>query len=238
MIKQFSILIPVYNEVDNVLPLYAEISDALNKKAYQYEVIFIDDASSDGTLEKLLELCTHHDDVVLVRHKKNYGQSAGLVSGARAAQFPLLITLDGDGQNDPADIPNLIEQFDKSANCVVFGNRYKRNDSLLKKVSSKVGNGVRKTLLNDDCSDTGCSLKVFPKAIFLNLPHFNHLHRFLPALFKREGFTINNVNVNHRPRLRGESKYGVKNRLFVGIYDLMGVMWLKKRPCKPEVFND
>ncbi|ASQ45447.1 glycosyltransferase family 2 protein [Legionella clemsonensis] len=237
MQQDVSIVIPVYNEVDNVEELYQEIVAALPDEHFLYEIIFVDDGSTDGTTECLKSLSKSCSNLKVIHHKKNFGQSAGLVSGARAAQYSMLVTLDGDGQNDPHDIPRLFEHLHDSR-TVVFGNRKKRDDNTLKKLSSRIGNGIRQRLLNDNCPDTGCSLKLFPRDAFLALPHFNHLHRFLPALFKRAGFKIVNIPVNHRPRWHGVSKYGVMNRLFVGIHDLIGVRWLLKRPCSPEVSNN
>lgn len=231
-----SIIIPVYNEVDNVESLYQEIVEALSSQRFLYEVIFVDDGSTDGTRERLQDLAQRFDNCQPLFHKQNYGQSAGLVTGARAARYSMLLTLDGDGQNDPADIPRLVDAL-RDARTIVLGNRRKRDDNGLRKLSSRVGNGIRRRLLNDECPDTGCSLKLFPREAFLALPHFNHLHRFLPALFKRAGFKLINLPVNHRPRWHGVSKYGVMNRLFVGIHDLIGVRWLLKRPCAPEVAN-
>jgi dolichol-phosphate mannosyltransferase len=235
---QVSIIIPVYNELDNVQPLYNEIAQALPGETFDFEVIYVDDGSNDGTREKLTELSHQHEQLIVVKHAGNYGQSAGLVSGARAAKYPWLVTLDGDGQNDPADIPKLFDVIVNDEEAVVLGNRKKRDDNALRKLSSRVGNGIRRSLLHDDCPDTGCSLKLFPRSAFLQLPHFNHLHRYLPALFKRAGFRVVNVPVNHRPRLHGVSKYGVMNRLFVGIHDLIGVRWLMKRPCQAEICNE
>lgn len=230
---ELSIIVPVYNEIDNVEPLYREICQALMTN-YVFEVIFVDDGSTDGTREKLTQLARDNPSCRLIKHKGNYGQSAGIVSGARAAHYPWLVTLDGDGQNDPADIPLLIEAIDVDKPCIVLGNRKKRDDHWLKRFSSRVGNGIRRRLLDDGCPDTGCSLKLFPREAFLQLPHFKHLHRYIPALFKRAGYQSVNIGVNHRPRLHGVSKYGVMNRLFVGIHDLIGVRWLMKRPCCPE----
>ncbi|CEK11208.1 glycosyltransferase family 2 protein [Legionella hackeliae] len=234
--QDVSIIIPVYNEVDNVEGLYKEIVAALPSERFIYEVIFVDDGSTDGTAERLKTLSQSYNNLRVVYHRKNFGQSAGLVSGARAAQYSMLVTLDGDGQNDPNDIPSLFDQ-QKDSRTVVLGIRKKRDDNTLRKLSSRIGNGIRQRLLNDDCPDTGCSLKLFPRDAFLALPHFNHLHRFLPALFKRAGFKLVNFPVNHRSRWHGVSKYGVMNRLFVGIHDLIGVRWLLKRPCSPEVSN-
>lgn len=229
-----SIVIPVYNEVDNITDLYQEIVAALPAARFLYEVIFVDDGSTDGTIEHLRRLEKIHSNLHAVYHKQNYGQSAALLSGAKAARYSMLVTLDGDGQNDPADIPHLFEQLQDSR-TVVLGNRKIRDDSSLRKLTSRIGNGIRRGLLRDECPDTGCSLKLFPRDAFLALPHFNHLHRFLPALFKRAGFKLVNIPVNHRPRWHGVSKYGVMNRLFVGIHDLIGVRWLLKRPCAPEI---
>ncbi len=231
-----SIVIPVYNEVDNVENLYREIVKALPVERFHYEVIFVDDGSTDGTNECLKNLATEHVNLHALYHKRNYGQSAALLSGVKGARFSMIVTMDGDGQNDPADIPLLFEQL-QDAKTVVLGNRKKRDDNGLRKFSSRVGNGIRRALLKDECSDTGCSLKLFPREAFLALPHFNHLHRFLPALFKRAGYKLVNLPVNHRPRWHGVSKYGVMNRLFVSIHDLIGVRWLLRRPCAPEVFS-
>lgn len=233
---EISLVIPVYNEVDNVEGLYNEIAEVLSSHSYSYEVVFVDDGSSDGTQDALHKLAGRYENIKPVYHKRNFGQSAALVSGARAASYPLLITLDGDGQNDPADIPAMLAQYADNK-TVVLGNRRKRDDNLLRKLSSRIGNNVRRGLLRDECPDTGCSLKLFSKEGFLALPHFNHLHRFLPALFKRAGFRLVNIQVNHRARQHGVSKYGVMNRLFAGIYDLVGVRWLLNRPCTPETIN-
>lgn len=232
---QLSVIVPVYNEVDNVETLYQETVAALLPKGYPFEVIFVDDGSSDGTKQKLLDLEKSNQFLHVVCHKGNFGQSAALLTGAQAAQYPWLVTMDGDGQNDPADIPRLCKQS-FTPQTVIFGNRKKRDDNAVRKFSSRVGNGVRRWLLSDDCPDTGCSLKLFPRDAFLSLPHFNHMHRYLPALFKRAGYEIVNVKVNHRPRQHGVSKYGVMNRLFVGIHDLIGMRWLLKRPCTAEVY--
>ena len=231
---ELSIIIPVYNERDNVKQLFSEIQSVLSNENYRFEVIFVDDGSQDGTRDVLSDLSSQFDTLKVVYHKSNFGQSAALLSGAKKSQFDILVTMDGDGQNDPADIPRLYREL-YAPNIVVLGNRKKRDDSYLKRVSSRIGNGIRKRLLNDECPDTGCSLKMFSKDAFLSLPHFNHMHRFLPALFKRAGYKIVNIKVNHRPRLHGISKYGVLNRLFVGIHDLIGMRWLLKRPCAPEV---
>lgn len=233
---QFSIIIPVYNERENVQGLFEEIINVLDSSKFNFEIIFVNDGSTDGTREILKDLSLTHQSVLkVISHNKNYGQSAALLTGARFAQFPVLITMDGDGQNDPADILKLLENFN---NNVVLGIRKKRNDNVIKRISSLIGNSVRQKILNDECKDTGCSLKIFSKLAFLELPYFNHMHRFLPALFKRSGYNLITVEVNHRPRCHGVSKYGIMNRLFVSIYDLIGMRWLLKRSCFPEVLNE
>ncbi len=234
---QLSVIIPVYNEVDNVASLLGEVNRAL-RGHLDFEVVVVDDGSTDGTFNRLTELRRNTPELRVVRHRRNFGQSAGIISGVKNARAPIIATLDGDGQNDPADIPALFERAidvgGDGAPVLVAGNRQKRNDSWLRRFSSRVANGVRQRLLKDDCRDTGCGLKVFPRDTFLMLPHFDHLHRFLPALFKRAGANVVNAPVNHRPRTRGQSKYGVWNRLWVGIVDLFGVMWLQRRSCRPE----
>lgn len=238
MITQLSIVIPMYNEVDNVLPLIEEIRNALVNKI-NYEIIIVDDGSQDGTEKVLKSLSISIPQLRVVRHLKNYGQSAGIISGVFKAGFDWIATLDGDGQNDPSDILKLIniaeQNSETTSSILVVGNRQKRQDSLVRKMSSRIANGVRKGFLKDDCPDTGCSLKLFRRNDFIRLPHFNHMHRFLPALFRRQGGVVLNVPVNHRPRLRGQSKYGMMNRLWVGIADLIAVSWLIKRAVNPEV---
>lgn len=234
---ELSIIVPVYNEALNVAGLYDEVASALPVGQFEFELIFVDDGSTDDT-RQVIQALSHKDARVrLIKHVRNYGQSAALVSGARMAQYPWLVTMDGDGQNDPHDIPKLF-QYLHPGRVVVFGHRTKRDDHALRRLSSRIGNGIRQSILQDGCPDTGCSLKLFSREAFLRLPHFNHLHRFLPALFKRDGYELVNVPVNHRPRRFGVSKYGVMNRLFVGVYDLIGVRWLTKRPCMPEISHD
>ena len=231
--REISIVIPVYNEVDNVKPLIAEITAVLSEAQFDYEIIFIDDGSQDATLKCLID-CLHAVPCLrVIAHKKNYGQSMALISGIKAASYAMIVTLDGDGQNDPADIPAIFELL-QNERTIVLGNRVKRDDNQVRRYSSRIANWVRGKLLQDSCPDTGCSLKLFSRDAFLSLPHFNHMHRFLPALFMRSGYTLINYKVNHRPRLYGASKYGVVNRLFAGIYDLIGVAWLMKRSCNSQ----
>lgn len=231
-----SIIIPVFNEAESVVALYLEIKMIMEQTTYQYEIIFIDDGSTDGTEIRLQALTGTEQQLKIISHKKNHGQSIALVTGVKAARYDMLIVMDGDGQNDPADIPLLLASYD-TQHTVILGNRKKRNDNKLRKLSSWIANGIRQRVLKDNCGDSGCSLKLFSREAFLALPHFNHLHRFLPALFKRAGLKIINIPVNHRPRMHGISKYGLFDRLFIGIHDLIGVHWLLKRPCAPEIYD-
>jgi glycosyltransferase involved in cell wall biosynthesis len=167
----------------------------------------------------------------VISHARNIGQSRAIRTGVRATRGGIIVTLDGDGQNDPADIPNLLAVFRAGGSelGMVSGVRAKRHDSFLRRLSSRAGNGVRRWMLNDGATDVGCSLKAFRRDAFLALPYFDHIHRFLIALMLREGYEVKFVDVNHRPRLKGTSKYNLRNRLFVGVTDLMGVRWLQRR---------
>lgn len=235
--KHISVVIPFYNEQDNIEPLLREVEAALSGR--EFEIVAIDDGSRDNTLSVLRSLKEQMPTLRLVRHLGNFGQSGAIASGVRAAASDMIATLDGDGQNDPADILALlkaVEEYSQPGKTIVaVGRRRKRQDSWLRRISSRIANNTRRKLLNDDCPDTGCGLKFFPRKAFLNLPHFNHMHRFLPALFKRQGAVVINVPVSHRPRTRGRSKYGVGNRLWVGIVDIFGVRWLQRRPCSPDI---
>jgi dolichol-phosphate mannosyltransferase len=224
-----SLVIPVFNEQDNVQPLLDEIRVALAGQ-FDYEIIFVDDGSTDATAERLAALRADCPQLRVLRHAVNAGQSAALLSGLLAARAPWVVTLDGDGQNDPADIPALyaVAQADDSL-WLVTGWRQQRRDSWLKRLSSRIANSVRATLLGDATPDTGCGLKLMRRDACLQLPRFDHMHRFLPALVLRAGGAVRSVPVNHRPRRRGVSKYGLHNRLWVGIVDLLGVMWLRRR---------
>lgn len=226
-----SIVIPVFNEVDNVRPLSEEIHAQLNGRL-DFELLFVDDGSHDGTAEALAALAADSPRVRVLRHAANAGQSAALLTGARAARAEWLATLDGDGQNDPADLLRLWALRDGGA-ALYIGHRVTRHDSRLRLLSSRLANGVRARLLGDGAPDTGCGIKLLRRDTFLALPYFDHMHRFLPALVQREGDTARSVPVNHRPRLRGKSKYGVGNRLWVGLVDLLGVLWLLRRRRLP-----
>jgi dolichol-phosphate mannosyltransferase len=239
---QLSVVIPVCNEAGNVATLAREILAALDGKLI-FEVLFVDDGSSDATAEEVLKVRDGSATAIrLLRHDQCIGQSAGICTGVRAAKAPWIATLDGDGQNDPADIPRLIEalrDYDYDGHLkLVMGNRTTRRDTRLRRLSSRIANAVRSTLLNDGTPDTGCGIKLFEREVFLQLPHFNHMHRFLPALVQRAGHRVVSVPVGHRPRIRGRSKYGVNNRLWVGIVDLFGVMWLIRRRFAPHAVDE
>ncbi len=232
-----SVVIPVCNEQDNVEPLAREIHAALAGR-HAFETIFVDDGSTDGTAQAVLTArAAGMPEVRLIRHSKRSGQSAAVATGVREARAPWVATLDGDGQNDPADIPRLFDAVRQSNSPrlrLVMGNRTTRRDTWLRRLSSRVANGVRGGMLKDGTPDTGCGIKVFDRGVFMDMPRFNHMHRFMPALFQREGFEVISVPVNHRERTRGTSKYGLHNRLWVGIVDLFGVMWLIRR-ASPRV---
>jgi dolichol-phosphate mannosyltransferase len=226
-----SVVVPVCNEAENVEPLAREIDAAL--AGTPYEMIFIDDGSTDDTARILQGLKSALPELRVLRHSFRSGQSAAVASGVRAARAPWIATLDGDGQNDPADIPKLLAEqakFENRGVLLFMGNRKaSRKDSAFRKLQSSIANGVRSSLLGDGTPDTGCGIKLFSREMFLDLPRFDHMHRFLPALFQRHGSRVVSVPVSHRPRTRGASKYGMLNRLWVGIVDIAGVMWLRRR---------
>ncbi|UFN51453.1 glycosyltransferase family 2 protein [Roseomonas sp. OT10] len=222
------------NEGPNVAPLVAEIAAALAD--VPHEIVCVDDGSTDDTSARLRAAAAAGFAVRGLRHAVSCGQSAGVVTGVRAARAPWIATLDGDGQNDPADIPRLWQRAQAEGDrTLVAGWRTTRKDTAVKRVSSRVANGVRARLLGDATPDTGCGLKVFSRALFLELPPFDHMHRFLPALVLRQGGRVVSEPVNHRPRTRGVSNYGTLDRLAVGLVDLLGVMWLQRRWKRPRI---
>ena len=234
-----SIVVPVHNEAENINPLLNEITAALQDFS-DYEIIYIDDGSSDNTLEILKTAQQAIPNLRVFYHKKSCGQSAAIYTGIKAAKFPVIATLDGDGQNNPADIPNLYAQLQSqretnSKLAMIAGWRNQRHDSEWRLFSSKFANGIRSRLLGDATPDTGCGLKVFLRDVALELPFFDHYHRFLPALMQRGGYQVISLAVSHRAREHGVSNYGTLDRLWVGISDILGVMWLKTRMNLTEV---
>lgn len=235
-----AVVVPVRNEAGNIATLVTEIAKALDGQ-WRFEVIYVDDGSSDGSEAELKRLMAQYSWLRRVRHKRSCGQSAAVRSGVNAARAPLIVTLDGDGQNDPAFIPALLRVLEAGAPRVglIAGQRVGRKASGFKKFQSRIANAVRGTVLRDGTRDTGCGLKAFPRAVFLRLPYFDGLHRFLPALVKREGYEIGYVDVVDRPRGAGVSNYGMWDRLWVGILDLAGVWWLIRRKKRnPEISEE
>jgi dolichol-phosphate mannosyltransferase len=235
-----SVVIPVRNEAGNIAPLIAEIRAALDGRV-DYELIYVDDGSGDDTPARLAEAARAFARLRVIRHRRSCGQSTAIHSGIRAARAEWIATLDGDGQNDPADIPRLLAVLLDPARParleLIAGWRRRRRDTWLKRLSSRIANGVRGRLLGDRTPDTGCGLKLIRREAFLALPYFDHMHRFLPALIQRHGGATVSVEVNHRPRQRGRSNYGLHNRLWVGIVDLLGVLWLQRRSKQPVIAN-
>jgi len=225
-----AVVVPVFNERDNIPPLLAEIASALRGRI-AYEVIYVDDDSTDDSVAVLMAERVRHPELRIVRHLTRSGQSTAVWNGVRAARSAWIATLDGDGQNDPADIPKLLDARTVApAELKLFaGWRVTRRDSFNKRISSKVANAVRSRMLRDSTPDTGCGLKLFERETFMRLPYFDHMHRYLPALVKRAGYAIQSVPVGHRPRTAGVSKYGMLDRLWVGLADLRGVAWLMRR---------
>ncbi len=233
-----SVVVPVFNERDNIVPLIDEIVEALDSHL-EFEIIYVNDGSTDDSLDVLIEKQQSCPQLRIIKHAKSCGQSTAVRTGVKHATADWVATLDGDGQNVPADIPNLYEKAMSSKTedkiWLIAGWRKKRKDSWLKRVSSKWANGIRQWMLKDKTPDTGCGLKVFRRDVFLDFPYFNHMHRYLPALCQRAGGNVENVEVQHRPRERGVSKYGFHNRLWVGIVDLFGVSWLIRRSKHPQI---
>ena len=228
-----SIVIPAKNEAENIRPLITEIQSAMAGRD-DYELIYVDDGSTDSTWSELQELSEGNPHLMLLRHQQSVGQSLAILSGAWQARGKWLVVLDADGQNDPADIPGMLEAVQGAnqrdpAVWGVIGHRVNRRDDWVKRLSSKVANGFRDFMLRDGIPDTGCGLKAVLRERYLRLPSFNHMHRYIPTLIQAQGGSMLVHPVNHRPRQAGVSNYGVWNRLWVGLVDVLGVWWLKRR---------
>jgi dolichol-phosphate mannosyltransferase len=258
MPPELSVVVPVHNEAANLSRLTDEIRRALDGRV-DYEIVYVDDGSDDGSAESLARLATQEPRIRLVRHRVRGGQSAAIVSGVGVARAPWIATLDGDGQNDPADILSMLEMVRASSGSpalrlsasppvhpsprpsdrpplrLIIGNRRLRRDRWDKRMAGRLANAIRSRVLGDGTPDTGCGLKLFERSAFMSVPHFNHMHRYLPALFLRSGWGVASVPVNHRPRGSGRSHYGVFDRLWVGLLDLPGVWWLMRRQIRPAI---
>lgn len=232
-----SVVVPVHNERDNVAPLVREIEAALAPLALAFEIVYVDDHSRDDTLEQLRALKAAHPRLRVLHHRTQSGQSTALRTGIKAARGRWIATLDGDGQNDPADIPKLLAARDAGdpKTKLYAGWRVQRRDSGSKRWASRIANAIRSRLLRDETPDTGCGIKLFERAVFLDLPYFDHMHRYLPALVKRAGWLSLSVPVNHRERTAGQSKYNNLQRAWVGLKDLRGVAWLIQRSKLTDV---
>lgn len=234
LMATISIVIPAHNEAENIWFLIGEIRAI----GLECEIVVVDDASSDETYSTLQRLKAAVPQLKTIRHAVTYGQSAALVTGIKNSVGELIVTMDGDGQNNPADIPKMVAAILRAENSklrMVAGYRRKRNDPSWRIICSRLANFVRNLFLKDATPDTGCGLKVFYRSAFLELPFFDHMHRFLPALIQMQGGEVISMEVAHRPRLHGISKYGTLNRLWVGIFDLVGVGWLRLRTKEVKI---
>jgi len=232
---ELSVVVPVYNEAGNVETLAGEIAAALEGRAF--EMVFVDDASGDDTRDRLVALKERHRQLRIVSHRANAGQSRAIRTGVMAARAPVIATLDGDGQNDPADLPGLYRALTRPdaprGLKMVMGRRASRKDTAWKRFGSRFANAIRKRMLRDDCDDSGCGIKAMSREAYLSLPYFDHMHRYMPALMRADGHEVEYRDVNHRPRGAGESKYTNLGRLWAAFSDLRGVTWLIRRRRDP-----
>ena len=238
---ELSVVIPMRNEEGNVLPIVNEVNAELAQLEH-FEIICVDDGSDDNTENELRQAKASFPKLRIIQHMQPYGQSTATRTGIRAAYAPWVVTLDGDGQNPPSEILSLVnarehalEKTPKIGPLMIAGQRETRKDGWFRRFCSIGANGLRNLVLRDGIRDTGCSLKLFRRDTFLDLPYFDHMHRFLPALVQRAGGHVITVNVKHRPRANGHTKYGLMNRLWTGIVDLLGVLWLMRRAKQPTI---
>lgn len=234
MVASFSIIVPVFNEEDNLPVLFEELRKAVSGLGKQWEVLFIDDGSSDRSLEVIKDLAAKHAEVRYVSFVRNCGQSAAFAAGFRYAKGDVVITIDADLQNDPADIPAMLREYERGHDMVI-GWRAKRQDTFAKRIASKIANAIRNRLSHETVKDTGCSLKVMRTDLARRLPMFTGMHRFLPTLMKMEGASVAEMRVNHRPRLHGESKYGTFSRAKTAFFDLLAVRWMQRRHVAADI---
>lgn len=238
----FSVVIPCFNEEDNIFPLLEELAPVMAATGKPYEIIYINDASTDGTARKLEEAQARYPELRMVTHRFNCGESAGFLTGCNHARGEIIITMDADLQNDPADIPMMLKELEQQ-DCIA-GVRRKRMDSLVKVVSSRVANWFRNAMLHDDIHDAGCTYRIFRREMMECVVPFKGLHRFAPSMWRWQGYRVKEVLINHRPRHKGYSKYGTMNRLWVGIGDIIGMRWFRgrflppKRSPQPECARD
>ena len=228
-----SVVVPAYNEIECLRPFTVEVADVMRALSGEFEILFVDDGSSDGTRELMHQLADEYPEVHFIGFKHNCGQTSAMAAGFKHARGDIIVTLDADMQNDPHDIPALLEKIDQYD--FVCGWRQKRNDNLVRRVSSRVANYVRNKISDEEIIDVGCSLKAYKKECFEDLKLFEGMHRFLPTLFKMEGFTVVEVPVNHRQRELGTSKYNIRNRIVKAFVDLLAVRWMKKRHIGFEI---
>ena len=235
-VPELSVVIPVHNEAGSIGTLLDEVRRALVEIA-PFEIVVVDDKSDDDTLARLDTCVGSMSELRIICHSRNAGQSTALRTGVQFARGPLVATLDGDGQNDPADIPRLLARYREAVDrrsLLIVGQRTQRRDTCVTRTSSRIANAVRRSFLQDHTPDTGCGLKLLARDLFLALPYFDHMHRFLPALVLRGGGRVLSVPVNHHPRTKGQSHYGIRDRLWSGIVDMLGVAWLMRRSRLPE----
>jgi dolichol-phosphate mannosyltransferase len=236
VVTTISIVVPVYNEAENILPLVKEVASAMAKQAHSFELLLVDDASTDSTWSEIESASRNYPCVRGFRHLRNGGQSAALWTGIRASASPIIGTLDGDLQNDPADLVRMLGELERVD--FVSGMRLQRQDNFVRRGSSRIARWARKSILKVDFRDTGCAIRVFKRSALENLFPFNGLHRFLPVLVHGNGAKTLEVPVNHRPRVAGISKYGVWNRVWRGLYDLFAISWYLKRRIRPVPFAE
>lgn len=226
--EKFSVVLPVFNEQDNLEELFAQIKKAADSTGRVWEAVFVDDCSTDGSLSIIRSLAGSHDEVRYVAFAENRGQSAAFCAGFDAVESGIVVTMDADLQNDPADIPKMLDMLDDDCDMVI-GWRAKRKDTFIKRISSKLANSIRDAIVDDGVHDTGCSLKIMRTEMLRKMPRFKNMHRYFPILMLKLGARIKEVKVNHRERAAGVSKYGTLDRALAGIYDLIGVRWLINR---------